>query len=224
MTLYKPDSIVTSCMHLNSGSLSFYENNSQFTIERVSIPVHNYIKHTLTPHTLHTGLPTATITAPPPTEVINVITHEVISSDEESVSPLVSLQSIVEDRQNDNIIPIQLSVQSESITESHDQEPPDNAQPAPTPSIQITTDPSAARQHGEDDPVISESPSYRRQQSHPQTSFTMIRQTLHSRRHASFHGPRTVSRTVDFIRSMNVPSEASASTTSSLTETLPPSE
>ncbi len=177
------------------------------------------------PHTPHTGLTIPTITAPLSTEVINVIMNEVRSSDEESISPLVSLQSIAEDRQNDNIIPVQLSVQSESITESHDEElPADNApivQPAPTPSIQITTDPAAARQHGEGAPVNSESPSYRRQLSHPQTSFTMIRRTLHSRRHASFHGPRSANRTVDFIRSMNVTSEASAS---SLTETLPPSE
>ena len=194
------------------------------------------------PHThTHTDPPTPSITTPSNVPVI-VASQDYVSSDEDQ-SPLVSLQSVPEGRQADSVIPLQVNVQSDSRNVSHDSESnlqPSNdsasiqtPSPIAIPSV-LTFDPlantdtePAVRQHSEGAPVVSESPTYQRQLSHPETRLLMIRQTLHGRRHASFHTSRSHDMSHDFARSMEVLSEATPATpsrVSDLTETLPPSK
>ncbi len=150
------------------------------------------------------------------------------SSDEETNSPLASLHSAHVGIQMDNVIPVHLSIQSESNqsrdqsesrTVSHDQE-------VATPAIQISVEPSVARQQDGDSPSATSPLSYQRQASHPPPTLTMIRHTLHGRRYASMHIRQGLpGNNTEFARSVSyVPEATPTNDPNDLSETLPPSK
>ena len=96
---------------------------------------------------------------------------------------------------------------------------------------------SVAKQHSDEIPPVSPTPSYYRQSSDPEgTRLRRIRQTLHGdrrtrlhkdnpvQRHSSFHTSRSPDQSHDYTRSLSVMVKQSASDHSELTETLPPSK
>ncbi len=134
----------------------------------------------------------------------------------------------------DDIIPVHLSVQSESRAESHDQEDisaqsesrAESHDQDATPIIQITPDPSTATGQNDDTSIVTSPLPYQRQLSHPSPSITMIRQTLHGNRRASMHTrPVLPGDNTKLTRSVSyMPQATPNNDPSDLSETLPPSE